>query len=120
VVIEGEVMTPNPLLTFGFAIYTRSGDLLWWSNQTDVAEEEWPRLTPGKHRLVCWIPPHLLNEGSFRCDLMVSIHFQKWISQPLVNAPSLHFDIRGGLSESPYWREARPGVLAPVLKFSTF
>jgi lipopolysaccharide transport system ATP-binding protein len=119
IMIEGEVMEVNPLLTVGFAIYSNSGALLWWTTQFDTPEKKWPKLKPGKQTFVAWIPPHTLNEGSYRCDLIVSIHWKKWISEPVVNAPSITFEIRGGLSDSPYWQEARPGLMAPVLSFSS-
>ncbi len=117
VLIEGEVTIANPMLTVGFALYTTQNQLLWWSLQTDTETSQWPSLKVGRNRLICWIPPHLLNEGSYRCELIVSIHFAKWVSQPLVNAPALRFDVRGELSESPYWINARPGLMAPILKF---
>jgi lipopolysaccharide transport system ATP-binding protein len=117
VLIEGKIEQVNSLLTVGFAMYTARGELLWWSLQTDTECSEWPTLQRGLNRLLCWIPPHLLNEGSYRCELMASLHHIKWISQPLVNAPSLRFDIRGGLSDSPYWVQPRPGLIAPILKF---
>jgi lipopolysaccharide transport system ATP-binding protein len=118
VCIEGEVQAIEPLLNVGFGMYTERGDLLWWSLQTDLAQSEWPELRQGSNRLICWLPSHLLNEGSYRCELIVSIHHTRWISQPMINAPSLRLEIRGGLSESPYWILPRPGPLAPVLAFT--
>jgi lipopolysaccharide transport system ATP-binding protein len=58
-----------------------------------------------------------LNEGDYRVELIASLHQLQWLSQPGMNAPSLVFSIRGHLSDSPHWMEARPGLLAPVLSF---
>jgi hypothetical protein len=33
------------------------------------------------------------------------------------NAPAIHFKLCGGLSQSPHWMEARPGLLCPILPF---
>jgi lipopolysaccharide transport system ATP-binding protein len=118
VLIEGVVEQPNVALTAGFAVYTVDGSLLFWSLHTDAPQDEWPVLRPGANRLLAWLPPHLLNEGSYRIELHLSLHFQEWLSQPGVNAPSLSLDVRGGLSQSPYWMMARPGMLAPHIPFT--
>jgi lipopolysaccharide transport system ATP-binding protein len=118
VLIEGVVEQPNVALTAGFAVYTVDGSLLFWSLHTDAPQDDWPVLRPGANRLLAWLPPHLLNEGSYRIELHLSLHFQEWLSQPGVNAPSLSLDVRGGLSQSPYWMMARPGMLAPHIPFT--
>jgi lipopolysaccharide transport system ATP-binding protein len=118
VLIEGQVEQPNAALTVGFAVYAMEGGLLFWSLHTDAPQGEWPELRPGRNRLLAWLPPHLLNEGSYRVELHLSLHFQEWLSQPGVNAPSLSLEVRGGLSQSPYWIMARPGMLAPHIPFS--
>lgn len=120
VVIEADIAVLDESLTFGFALSSIMGDLLFWSLHTDVAKANWPPVQIGHNRLVAWIPPHFLNEGDYVLELHAGLHFQLWISQPGVNAPSLRFTIRGGLSESPYWIIARPGLLAPVLRFEAF
>jgi lipopolysaccharide transport system ATP-binding protein len=117
VLIEGSVAQPNVALCAGFAVYSVDGSLLFWALHTDAPEEQWPSIRPGSNRLVAWLPPHLLNEGSYRIELHLSLHFQEWLSQPGVNAPSLSLEVRGGLSQSPYWIMARPGMLAPHIPF---
>jgi lipopolysaccharide transport system ATP-binding protein len=67
--------------------------------------------------MAAWLPPNFLNEGEYRIELMVSLHYKEWLVQPEVNAPSINFTIKGGLSKSPYWIMARPGICAPVLDF---
>jgi lipopolysaccharide transport system ATP-binding protein len=117
ILIEGEAVKLNSALTVGFAIFAPSGELMFWSLHTDVAEQDWPAIEIGKNCLVAWIPPHLLNEGDYRIEMIVSLHFKEWIIQPGVNAPSIGLSIRGGLSQSPHWIMARPGTMAPVIKF---
>jgi lipopolysaccharide transport system ATP-binding protein len=119
VLIEGVAETSNVALTVGFAVHAADGQLLFWALHTDVAQDRWPPIRIGHNRLVGWVPPHLLNEGEYRVDLILSLHFQEWLSQPGVTAPSVGLSIKGGLSESPYWMMARPGLLGPVIPFET-
>jgi lipopolysaccharide transport system ATP-binding protein len=117
VLIEGQCQTTSSAVNIGFALYAASGELLFWSFHTDTPETDWPVLRTGENRLLAWLPAHLFNEGDYRIELNLSLHFQEWICQPGVNAPSLSFSMRGGLSQSPNWLSARPGVLAPVIPF---
>jgi lipopolysaccharide transport system ATP-binding protein len=117
ILIEGDLIAAHTALTIGFAIYTINGDLLFWSYATDEKENNWPKLSAGNNRLVGWIPSHFLNEGEYIVELMISLHFIEWISEPGRNAPSIQFSVRGGLSQSPYWILARPGMLAPIIKY---
>ncbi len=118
VLLAGEITARDAALAIGFALYTTDGTLLYWSVQTDTAREQWPEFRVGSNQLVCWLPSRLLNEGEYRVELIVSLHHRLWICQPGVNAPIIQFELRGGLSESPHWREARPGLLGPVLPFN--
>lgn len=119
VLIEGQVEAPNPMITIGFVVYAQSGETLWWSLHTDTAAEQWPAIHRGKNTLLAWLPEHCLNEGGYRIELVAMVHSAQWICQPMVNAPSVSFEIRGGLSESPYWHHVRPGLLAPVISFES-
>lgn len=118
ILIEGESTVASPSLTVGFALYHAQGDLLFWSLHTDRHPSEWPPIRKGVNCLVAWVPPHLLNEGDFTAELIVSLHNKQWLSRPGFNAPSVRFSVQGNLSESPHWMMARPGLLAPVLPFS--
>ena len=119
--IEGEVEQADPALCIGFAIFDRAtGQLLFQSQCVDRPEEDWPDLARGPQVLRCQIPPHLLNEGSYRLELMVSLHFREWLSEPGRNAPAIQLVIQCGLSDSPYWMHRRPGLLAPILDWSGF
>lgn len=115
--IEGEISVLDPALVVGFALYTSERQLLFWSLQTDTQPDRWPKLQIGFNRLIGWLPEHVLNEGDYRAELIVSLHWRSWICQPEVNAPAINLRVRGGLSESPHWMEPRPGLLGPVLKF---
>ena len=120
VVVEGHAERTDPALTVGFAIYSLAGQLMFWSLQTDTAPARWPKIVPGPNRLRARLPAHLLNEGDYRLELLASLHFRTWLCQPDVHAPTIGFGVRGGLSESPFWITARPGLLAPVLPFEAF
>ncbi|MEM7509522.1 MAG: ABC transporter ATP-binding protein [Bacteroidota bacterium] len=117
ILIEGDVQEIDISLTVGFALYTIEGQILYWSLQTDREKRKWPVIEKGKNKLICWLPSHFLNEGGYRVEMILSLHFREWLSRPEVNAPVLQFSIRGGLSNSPYWMSARPGHLGPILPF---
>ena len=117
VLIEGDVTTADDALSVGFAVYASEGQLLYWSLHTDTAREQWPTVRVGPNRLVGWLPRRFLNEGEYRVELHTSLHWREWLCQPGVNSPSIQIKVRGGLSDSPLWMEARQGLLAPVLPF---
>lgn len=112
-----EVEDPNPLLTVGYAIYSDEWKLLYWSYQSDTAQDDWPLLHAGSNKIRSPFPRHLLNEGKYHIALLSSIHFQKWLVDPEKDAPRLDLWIQGGLSQSPYWQAKRPGIMAPICKW---
>ncbi len=114
VCIEGTVKKAHPGLQLGYGIFHASGPLLFWSTNRDSSESEWQEPTPGKCILRSRIPARFLNEGEYRLDLYVGIYHQEWICEPGVNGPRIYLEVKGGLSDSPYWIEARPGLLGPV------
>ncbi len=116
--MEGEVNTIDPALTVGYAIYAEDGGLLYWSYQTDSAEDKWPKLTKGICVLKSRMQKRLLNEGVYRIELIGSLHFREWLFRPGVDAPSIHLTVQGGLSDSPLWTAKRPGQIAPVIEWS--
>jgi len=115
--IEAEVVDPDPALTVGYAIYAEDGTLLYWSYQTDTAENKWPQLNPGICILRSQIPKRFLNEGTYRIELIGSLHYRQWLFEPGGKAPSITLTIRGGLSDSPLWMVKRPGAIAPVMEW---
>jgi lipopolysaccharide transport system ATP-binding protein len=116
--IEAEIEQLHSGLTVGYAIYSQEGYLLYWSYQTDVTEDRWPKLHKGFCVLRSRIPRRMLNEGIYRIELIGGLHFQEWLFEPGANAPSIYIIIQGGLSDSPHWMMRRPGLLAPVIEWS--
>lgn len=113
--IDLDLKRLDSALQLGIAVIDDEGRYCFWSNTTDTAEGMWPQLSLGRNVLQTVIPPRLLNAGVYRVDFMASIHRQQWLSEPLNTAPTIHFQIAGRLSDSPFWLEARPGAIAPVL-----
>jgi lipopolysaccharide transport system ATP-binding protein len=116
--IEAEIEKFDPALTIGYAIYSEENLLLYWSYQTDVAEEKWKMLKKGKWQLKAKLPCRFLNDGLYRIEIVGGLHFRKWLFEPGHDVPSVSFTIQGGLSDSPYWMMKRPGVLAPVIEWT--
>ena len=117
VVIEGELLKCEAELQLGYGIYSSNNHLLFWSTNLDSESRPWNQVPCGKLRLSSRIPPHLLNEGHYRIELFLGIYHRLWISEPGVNAPSVEFEIQGGLSNSSYWVERRPGCLGPIISW---
>jgi len=117
VVIRMLVKQADPALSVGFVVYTENSDLLLWSISTDGPEHKWPPIDVGEIEIRCALPQRLLNEGTYRLEINAGLHYREYICRPAHNTPAISFEIRGGLSDSPYWLGARPGLLAPVLKW---
>lgn len=115
--IEGEIKETDIALTVGYAIYAEDGNLLYWSYQTDVAEDHWPKLRKGLNILRSRLPNRLFNDGVYRIEIISSLHYREWLCEPGKNAPAVYVAIQGGLSDSPYWMVKRPGILAPVIEW---
>lgn len=113
--VEAQLEQVDPALTVGYAIYSEDEKLLYWSYQTDQTPPQWPVLTCGCQRLRSRIPANLLNEGTYRIELIGGLHFREWLLAPGQGVPQVYLTIQGGLSDSPYWIAKRPGLLAPVL-----
>ncbi len=114
VVVDIELKALDPALTFGYALHTEDGQLLYCSYQTDCREVDWPRLSKGTLRLKTPLPRRLLNEGNYRLEFMSRFHGRQWLTPP-GSGPTMCFSVQGGLCDSPLWQERRPGILAPVL-----
>src|SRR5690606_15984024 len=46
--LKGIIETLDPSLTIGYAVFADSGQLLYWTYQTDAPESDWPRLHTGE------------------------------------------------------------------------
>jgi len=117
--VSGIIPQSNPALTFGIAVFAEDGELLFWSYTTDTKEAEWPKLHVGPFSLSTEIPARLLNAGTYRVEVIASLHFQSWLLSPGNSDAAISFTISGGLSDSPLWHERRPGLLAPVLQWKS-
>ena len=116
--IEGEISALDPALQVGYAIYNEEGQLLYWTCHTDAEKTRWPIPVRGHNIFKSKLPYRLLNEGSYRIELLAALYCREWLIQPGANAPGISMDIQGGLSESPYWIVRRPGMLAPLVEWS--
>ena len=115
--VEFDLKQKDRGFQIGFAVYDSDNTLLFWSFNTDTAEDAWPGLSLGRNILRARFQKNLLNEGAYSLALLAACFQREWILTPDGNNPCIHFEIRGGLSESPYWYEKRRGVLAPVLRW---
>jgi lipopolysaccharide transport system ATP-binding protein len=116
--VIGEVKKIDPALYISYGIYTDDGIYLYGSARTDSRPETWPTIKKGKTTLRSRIPKNFLNEGIYKIELYVGLLYSEWYSQPGKESPAIFLEIRGGLSESPYWTEKRPGLIAPVLDWT--
>lgn len=117
VYIEMDVRDTDPALTIGYALYTEDGEPLYWSYQTDGAPEEWPVVENGTVRLRTQLPKRVLNEGTYRLELLGGLHHREWFFEPGASRAIIGFEVQGGLSDSPLWLSRRPGLLAPALNW---
>ena len=115
--IELNMKKIHHAFTTGYAIYNSEGTLMYWSYSVDDYDEN-NNVKPGKNVLVGEIPNHFLNEGEYYIYFSASLHYIQWLVNPEVDSPCLKLYIQGGLSESPFWTMKRPGVCAPVLKWT--
>ena len=115
--IELEMKKVHHAFTVGYAIYNADGTLMYWSYLTDDYDEN-NNVKPGRNVLVGEIPEHFLNEGEYSIYFSASLHYIQWLVNPEEDSPCLKLHIQGGLSDSPFWPSKRPGVCAPVLKWT--
>jgi lipopolysaccharide transport system ATP-binding protein len=111
------VQQANPLLVVGLALY-KDDTLLFWAAHTDKKREDWIPLNAGENSITAWIPPDLLNEGTYKVRLFSAIHLITWINDPDKISIDVFFEVRRSTSESPNWLSARPGLLAPTISFT--
>jgi lipopolysaccharide transport system ATP-binding protein len=116
--IEGEVHQLDPALTVGYCVYGDDGTLLYESYHTDGPVERWPKLMKGTNVLRARLPKRLLNQGTYRFELLGAVYHREWLLARGGRSPSISLTIEGGLSDSPYWVVRRPGLMAPVIEWS--
>ena len=115
--IELNMKKIHHAFTTGYAIYNSEGTLMYWSYSVDDYDED-NNVKPGRNILVGEIPNHFLNEGEYYIYFSASLHCIQWLVNPEDDSPCLKLYIQGGLSESPFWTVKRPGVCAPLLKWT--
>jgi lipopolysaccharide transport system ATP-binding protein len=114
VVLKGIIDIYHPSLTIGYDLVDEDDNLVYRSYHTDTAKDNWPLLKEGLITLYSKLP-FFLNEGTYRIMLRGGLHSKYWIFPPDSITPSITISIKGGLSESPYWYEKRPGTVAPII-----
>ena len=97
--ITGKIQFPSALLKIGYILMGSDGAVLYESDVTDSAQEQWPNLEAGFVRLRSPLPIDWLNEGSHHVELTASIQGHKWICRPGNTSPSITFNVTGPLSE---------------------
>jgi lipopolysaccharide transport system ATP-binding protein len=105
-------------LDIGIAVYSQDGALLFSSYHSDQRPDLWPQLRAGNNTLRARLPRNFLNEGAYRIEWVSGLHLREWILAP-GSGPTIALTVRGGLSESPNWIMARPGMLAPIIEWSS-
>jgi lipopolysaccharide transport system ATP-binding protein len=83
-VLWPELDQQDVVFTVGYALYDEAGILLYWSAETDVAENLWLRLTRGRNVLRSQIPPRVLNQGKYRLELIVALYHRQCLVQRMV------------------------------------
>jgi len=117
--IIGRVKNSNDLLQIGYALYSDDDQqLLYWSTQADEENSHWPKLIDGCYKFSSKLPRRFLNEGSYRIELLSVMYCREWLYHPGNDGPTIRFEVSGGLSDSSYWTQKRPGIMAPVIPWS--
>ncbi len=112
--IEGLAKEINPALCVGYILRNESGNLLYWTFQTDQLNSvyELPVLN-GHVKLRAKIPLDILNLGEKHLELAVRIYNGDWIAMPgRSKPPSVSFNLEGPLNDSPYCLIQRTGQVA--------
>jgi lipopolysaccharide transport system ATP-binding protein len=117
VVLELDLSRVDSSFIAGFDLGTTDGVVVFRSYTTDVAAEAAPRHVPGRNAIKCTIPPGLLNTGRYALHLRISLHWTRWI---VLLDDALWFDVIADHGESLFLNDqTRPGVVAPILDWST-
>jgi lipopolysaccharide transport system ATP-binding protein len=104
----------NHALSFGYSIFDEAGATVYWTMTTDTNDQFVHDIRPGRLELSTRIPPRFLNQGLYRLDFMSGLHYSHWFAEPGATNLAIFLRIEGGMSDSVYWRQHRPGVVAPV------
>ena len=115
VTISIEATTNDPkALTVGLTLTQEDGTVVFQTFHTDSDVRDWPQIPEGRFALSLQLPTRFLNEGKYAIELCCGDR-TAWIYEPGTGGPKVLLEIKGGLSDSPYWLKRRPGLVAPVL-----
>lgn len=117
--VEIDLKMVDPRLKIGIALFTDENQLIFVSYNTDVNPELASQMEPGTRTLKCTLPPHLLNEQTHRVELSAQLHQGSNLTELGTCPASFKFEVRGGLSNSTYWTSRRPGLVAPIIDWSS-
>lgn len=116
VTIEADVKQASEMLTIGIGIYNFHKTLIFSSYPSDMLKTMGTTLPKGKIKMRAKIPKYLLNSGKYKIALLGGIHNKFWIYEPNTPTPSFEMEVGESLiSESPYWKHPREGLLAPKI-----
>ncbi|GAK57905.1 ABC transporter, ATP-binding protein [Candidatus Vecturithrix granuli] len=103
-------------LSFAYFLYDTEGDLVYLSSSADKTKQEWPRFREGFQKVYTQIPARFLNGGRYIVELKAIIQGESILKDIEKAKPIISFEIRGGMSDSPFWPEGthRKGILAPI------
>lgn len=114
IVIEGVTQDPRAIAYLGVNITNEEGTVVFHSFHSDAEVDDWPQIPLGSFCIGMEIPGRFLNEGCYRIEACCGTPTH-WIHKPGTGGPAVMLQIKGGLSDSPYWMWKRPGVVAPVI-----
>jgi lipopolysaccharide transport system ATP-binding protein len=117
VCIKGHLKEIHPAFSVGYAIYTDDNIRLYSTLITDSSHYSGRELNKGNITFKSQIPGRFLNEGGYRISAIIGIRTQSWFIHPNQSSPHIFLEIKGGLSDSPYWTKRRPGVIGPLLNW---
>lgn len=115
--VKGEILQDVSDLNVGYALYDEEDTMLYWSFSTDT--KGIGPLTKGRFSASSKLPLDTLNAGKYRIEILASQHNKRWLLEPTDSPVSLQFSIVGPMSESKYWVDRRPGLIAPSIEWDT-
>ncbi len=116
--IRLDVKKTHSSLSFGYSVLNEAGEQVYWSFFTDQDDAIASRLSTGEVVLTSPVPPRFLNQGQYRLHFLSSLHNMGWFSAPGQTQHIVSLRIQGGMSDSAFWQQHRPGIVAPVLPWT--
>jgi lipopolysaccharide transport system ATP-binding protein len=116
VVFDVDIRVPDAGLLVAFDLATADGSGVFRSYSADSNPDPIPGSMRGLRTLRCPIPPGLLNAGRY----VISVRaYARGVDEIINETSVLYFDVTTDHGESIHigWQYARPGVIAPVLRW---